>query len=145
MRSRGPTKRCITLPGVNKPRGRGLARGSPLRLRLLLRLCISSAVPPPRSLSSTSVDHNILSLPPISRALAPSRSSPRLRTKTANNALSLLFLLPLPLSPLPPPSLSLSLSLSVFLLLSPPGWSPANYFLPGELIWKIHHRRRYLF
>lgn len=54
MRSRGPTKRCITLPGVNKPRGRGLARGSPLRLRLLLRLCISSAAPPPRSLSSTS-------------------------------------------------------------------------------------------
>lgn len=42
--ARGPTKRCITLPGVNKPRGRGLARGSPLRLRLLLRLCISSAV-----------------------------------------------------------------------------------------------------
>lgn len=45
MHSRGPTKRCITLPGVNKPRGRGLARGSPLRLRLLLRLCISSATP----------------------------------------------------------------------------------------------------
>jgi len=43
-RARGSTKRCITLPGVNKPRGRGLARGSPLRLRLLLRLCISSAV-----------------------------------------------------------------------------------------------------
>lgn len=40
-RARGSTKRCITLPGVNKPRGRGLARGSPLRLRL--RLCISSA------------------------------------------------------------------------------------------------------
>lgn len=46
--ARGPTKRCITLPGVNKPRGRGLARGSPLRLRLrprlFLHLCISSAV-----------------------------------------------------------------------------------------------------
>lgn len=77
MRSRGPTKRCITLPGVNKPRGRGLARGSPLRLRLLLRLCISSAMPPPRSLSSTSVATTIFFpfLLSLSLALAPSRSS----------------------------------------------------------------------
>lgn len=38
-----PQSARITLPGVNKPRGRGPARGSPLRLRLpLLRLCISS-------------------------------------------------------------------------------------------------------
>lgn len=70
-RSRGPTKRCITLPGVNKPRGRGLARGSPLRLRL----CISSYRHPVHSLSSTSVDHNILSFPSLSLPLVRPRSS----------------------------------------------------------------------
>lgn len=93
MRSRGPTKRCITLPGVNKPRGLGLARGSPLRLRLLHRLCISSAaVPPPRSLSSTNVATTIFFpfLLSLSLASAPSRS-PWNCTKTADNTLSRSF------------------------------------------------------
>lgn len=131
-RARGPTKHCITLPGVNKPRGRGLARGSPLRLRLLLRLCISSAVlPPPRSLSSTSVDHNILfpsTYPCLSFACDHPRTFPVLSsslrdcTKTADTAGRLvtrkLF------SPggthleVPPPSLSFLISLHLAALRS---------------------------
>lgn len=111
--ARGPTKRCITLPRVNKPRGRGLARGSPLRLRLLLpslhflrryRHPVHSHLR-----ASTTI---FFSLPPIP-CLSFVRDHPR--TFPHSLFLSLPEIVPRPQTPLA-------------------GWSPANYFLPGELI-----------
>jgi len=109
--ARGPTKRYITLPGVNKPRGRGLARGSSLRLRLLLRLCISSAV------TATPFTLIYERRPQYS---FPFHLSPASRSSVIIRVHSLF-------------------SLSLFEIVRRPqtplvGWSPANYFLPGELI-----------
>lgn len=106
--ARGPTKRCITLPGVNKPRGRGPARGSPLRLRLLLRLCISSATP--FTLIYERRPQYSFFPPPI-----PASRSPAIIRVHSPLSLSLFEIVRRPQTPLV-------------------GWSPANYFLPGELI-----------